>query len=291
MKGTSPYLVFSAYLATVLVFEILVRSSLTTLGLSAYRSEKISMLLAAGLLIATHKLHFYQGQPKHSFKKPDFLQIKQALLFSVLLGAAGIALIGVQVFLTAQFFQQTAATLWNFTGNPGELGFHDRYFGSKSGPINLALFFSTQCIVLPLAEEIYFKGIILEKLLSKHSVLASILITSTLFTVAHDSRTYISVFAFSVLSCLYYQYCRNIWILAGIHGFGNFYDWLYSGFGGITFLEAKRVDELGNLSTWGVELIIAVLFCTACCLFLFKISSKVPPSPSPASSSPDPDPT
>lgn len=290
MKGTSPLAAYAAYLATLVLFEFLVSSWLANAGLSAYRSEKISILLAAALLIAMHRLFIDQGMTNISFSQPSTAHLLHVLIFSVLLGIAGVSLIGVQVFLTAQFSELQAAASWNFTGHPGELEFHYEYLGMKSGLINLALFASTQFIVLPLAEEIYFKGIILEKLLSKYSIVASALITSTLFAIAHDNKMFISVFTFSVLTCFYYRRCRNIGILTSIHGLGNLYDWLYSGFGGITFLEAKHIDELNLISTWRVEIALAVVSCLFCCLYLIRLSLPAPPSPSPGSASRDPDP-
>jgi membrane protease YdiL (CAAX protease family) len=279
MKGTSPFLVFAAYLATLLLFETVVSSSIAVTGISIYRSEKISLLLAAILLIATCRLHFDSRQPSINFSTPSTASFQEAAIASVLLWFTGIALIGVQVFLTAQFSEQRAAELWDFTGQPGALGLYDKYFGSKSGLVNLVLFASTQFIVVPLAEEIYFKGLILEKLLWKYSGSTSILITSTLFAIAHDSRMFISVFAFSVFTCIYYQRRRNIWILASIHGFGNFFDWLYSGFGGITFLEAKRIDQLSLFSTWRIDIAVATVSCSACSYFLIRLSRPTPPSP------------
>lgn len=289
MKGTSPYLVFAFYLATVLGFELLLAPFLSTTGLSNYRSEKISMLIFAALLIATYRLHLNKKQKCFSYRAPKARLVQQAIIFSILLGIAGIALIGTQVFLTAQLSENAAATLWNFTGIPGEVGFYDRYFGSKSGLMNLTLFASTQFIALPLVEEIYFKGIILERLLLKHSMAVSILITSILFSAAHDRSTIVSVFMFSVLTCFYYLHQRNIWLLVVVHGLGNFYDWLYSGLGGISFLESKHVDELDRLSTWTTELGIAVIFCAACHYFLVRISSRAQPEPSPGSCARGPD--
>jgi len=121
---------------------------------------------------------------------------------------------------------------------------------------------------MPLTEELYFRGLILQKLNIKFSTFIAIILTAILFTFPHTRNQLIPIFIFSVLISIFFLKFRNIWLIVIIHGFSNFIDWLYFGYGGIRYIESRTVEEISLISTWAPEIIIAVFFYLICVYLL-----------------------
>lgn len=91
-----------------------------------------------------------------------------------------------------------------------------------------ALTFVNLCILAPLWEELFFRGILLRRFLLKWSPQKSIIISSLLFGVIHVNPLTI-VFAFFIGCVLGYTYLKSNSILVPmiIHSFSNFLGFLY----------------------------------------------------------------
>lgn len=78
-------------------------------------------------------------------------------------------------------------------------------------------------VLVPIAEEIFFRGLLFDWFRNKMPIWAAVLITSLLFGLAHyDSWiVMVSTFIMGVALALAYQYTKSIWISIFIHIFTN----------------------------------------------------------------------
>lgn len=79
------------------------------------------------------------------------------------------------------------------------------------------------CILTPIWEEYFFRGILLRKLTLKFKATTSVILSSAIFAVLHLGGS--SMFHAFVIGCLFaYVYVRtkNIWVSIVLHGITNF---------------------------------------------------------------------
>lgn len=239
-------------------------------GFSEYRSAKLGYLLVAIILLVLFP-YFRSTTDQHRiFSIPTLRQLASSAVFAILVTIGGFAAIGLQVLITAQVSLDMAASLWDFSGNEFTVTARYQYLGRNSGAFNLLLFLTTQALMLPLAEEVYFRGLILEKYVAKLGSAGAVLITSVLFTLPHAGSLYLSTFIFSLLICTHFLLYRNIWLVFLIHGWSNLMDWLISGYGGLDYIESHAPGELAQPSTWVPELVLAGICVALCCWILYR---------------------
>ena len=290
MKNLSSFIIFAIYLTMLVIFETYVPELVSKTGLTPYRSQKISYILMAMLMIFCFRFLSEEKYKNELFAPPSKDKVKHCFLFALLLSLAGIAMVSCQIFAVALISPDSAFAFWNFSGEPAEFNIHNEYFGLKSGIFNISLFVSTQVFMMPFLEELYFRGLIMEKFTQRFSLTTSILLSSLLFTICHPVNQHLSLFVFAIFLSVYFLIHRNIWLLAIVHGTNNLIDWLYSGFGGMAFIESRTLGELPLLSTWLPEIIIAAVFYAGCIYLLVRTFRAAPLAPLPASDAPARDP-
>jgi membrane protease YdiL (CAAX protease family) len=290
MKNLSSLIIFAIYFTTLVIFETYVPEFVSKTGLTPYRSQKISYILMAMLMIFCFRFLSEEKYKNELFAPPQKNKVKHCLLFALLLAIAGIAMISCQIYAVALISPDSAFASWKFSGKPAVLNIHDEYFGLKSGILNITLFLSTQVLFQPFFEELYFRGLIMKKFINRFSVTTSILLSSLLFTICHPANQYLHTMIYSIFISIYFLIHRNIWLAAIVHGTNNLMSWLYSGFGGMAFIESRTLGELPLLSTWLPEIIIAAVFYAGCIYLLVRTFRAAPLAPLPESDAPARDP-
>jgi hypothetical protein len=78
-------------------------------------------------------------------------------------------------------------------------------------------------ILVPILEEIFYRRIILNSLLEKHSAIFAIFVSSSMFSVGHvDFNNSFIFFGFGILLGTIYWKTRNLYYSIGLHVFINF---------------------------------------------------------------------
>lgn len=270
MHNISPLLIFAIYLIGIVLAEYFMLDAPFDLGIPEYQSTKIGYLFVAIILITLFRHLRSTTDQYHIFRIPTPGQLADSMVFAVLITAGGFAAIGLQIFITAQVSIDTATTLWDFTGNEFVVGPKYEYLGKNSGAFSLPLFLVTQAVFLPLAEEMYFRGLILEKYATKLGSTGAVLVTSLLFTLPHPGNLHLSTFVFSIMVCCHFILYRNIWLIFLIHGLSNFLHWLISGYGGVDYIESHHLNQLGELSTWALEIVLGASCIALCGWMLYR---------------------
>jgi membrane protease YdiL (CAAX protease family) len=268
MNKLSPYLIFTLYLTLLIFFETSAQDFLAFTDLAKYRSEKLSQLLFTLFIFSLFFCFRVPVNENIIFSPPSFYPALHCIVFGIFLGIGTIALVSIQVYLVALVLPNLNEYWWTFTGTEATIGATNYFLGLESGYINLTLFILAQIICMPIVEEFYFRGLILQKFLSRRSTMYSILVTSILFSLPHPKYQLIYTLVFSIMVCYYFLAFRNIWLVAIIHVLNNFMSWVYVGFGGISFLESRSSEDIAQVSTWYIELFMAIFFIAACLYML-----------------------
>ncbi|KGN03127.1 CAAX protease [Clostridium novyi A str. 4570] len=106
-------------------------------------------------------------------------------------------------------------------------GLAEKMMGQKilenSGTIYDTIYeFILVVILAPIAEELIFRGVILNRLKMRWGVGPAIIISSILFGVLHINLAIIGAFLFGVMMCIVYMKTRNIFVTMLIHCVNNF---------------------------------------------------------------------
>lgn len=87
---------------------------------------------------------------------------------------------------------------------------------------NFTLAFITTCILAPIMEEIMFRGLILNNLLSKKSIWFSVIISSLIFGIIHFNLVQgINAFILGIFLAITYIKTRNLWVCILGHFLNN----------------------------------------------------------------------
>jgi CAAX protease family protein len=111
-----------------------------------------------------------------------------------------------------------------FTGVSFFLYFLLAYPEDHPSKFTFSLSFFGMVILVPIFEEIFFRGLILHQLLMKYKAHTAILFSSFLFAISHlNIRILIPLFLFSILvSYLYYRFKQSLIIVIVAHVVWNF---------------------------------------------------------------------
>lgn len=78
-------------------------------------------------------------------------------------------------------------------------------------------------IFAPLLEELIFRGVLLNRLKIRIGIIPSILITSILFAIGHDTGGMLSAFVFGICMCILYLKTDNILVPMAVHFINNLF--------------------------------------------------------------------
>jgi membrane protease YdiL (CAAX protease family) len=166
----------------------------------------------------------------------------------------------VEVILVSNIDIDIAYRLWNFPQ-------------FRPDPQNLmtpalALNLVTAIILAPVAEEIFFRRLLIQSLLMKYSTLAAILISSLIFSVLHfHSFHLISTMVFSITLALLYLKSRSILICIASHSIFNIFAVLNDLYG---FRPMVTEQNIRDPATWLQFLILYAFSVTALALLAVR---------------------
>ncbi len=118
-------------------------------------------------------------------------------------------------------------------------------------------------ILTPVLEEFYFRGMLLNSLRARRSLLTSVLVSAAAFGVIHGRAT-ILAFGFGVIAALMFLRCRSLWLPIVVHGAYNISIILP---GVPSLIQRKSLPEATAPGTWAVEIFLAIAFIPLAILF------------------------
>jgi membrane protease YdiL (CAAX protease family) len=189
-------------------------------------------------------------------------------LFTVLNGfVIAVVLVGftlgqhaVEVILVSNVDIDTAYKLWNFPQlrpNPQNL----------MTPA-LALNFVTAIILAPVAEEIFFRRLLIQSLLIKYSTITAVLISSLIFSLLHfHSFHLVSTMVFAITLALLYLKSQSILICIAAHSIFNIFAILNDLYG---FRPMVTEQNIRDPATWLQLLIVYAFSATALALLAVR---------------------
>jgi len=276
MRKIHYFFIFSIFLISIIGAEAVIFPLFTNIGIEQYLASKLAYLTAYALLIL---LFFALRNSKEfsiNFSISSAKKLAKLAGFGFCFSFLDYSLVGLQVLLVAQFSNSYAASLWEFSPSLLSWGADNHYLGLNSGFLSLALFLCTQIVGAPLVEELYFRGLVFNKLRQRSSLAISILGTSVLFTLFHPVNQYLSTFIFSVLLTKIFSGNQNILEVTFIHGVNNLCLWLESGFGAMSHLKNHDPATLSSISAWYPELLTAAILIPTSLMFLNWLAADLP---------------
>ena len=141
-----------------------------------------------------------------SFKRPDISDVIMDCLYASLFFSMG----GLFFLMTWKFFSGSSML------KAGDILMHKHY------PLLFA-FYITSCLLSPVAEELFFRGILYRKMREKWSIIISVLVLSSLFALIHlyFSGQGLVPFAGSLIFCFGYEKTKFILAPVLLHIIGN----------------------------------------------------------------------
>ncbi len=135
--------------------------------------------------------------------------------------------------------------------------------------ISTSLFIFVRMILVPIVEEIFFRGFVQLELSTKLGRVGALFISSAIFTIFHDQFCYFSVFISSLIFGYIFLKTNNLVNSIVIHSITNLFLWLQDGFGVFIFYTSKKQETLSEVGTWKLEILLFILL-TPVLLFLIN---------------------
>ncbi|MGQ0604215.1 MAG: lysostaphin resistance A-like protein [Anaerolineales bacterium] len=137
-------------------------------------------------------------------------------LWLLLIAALTLALLPVRALVAL-------LTLWLVEGNFDSLQARSDLLTPEFSLIGFTITFLFVGILAPISEELFFRGALYGWLAARYRVWIAVLVSSTLFGLAHfDSLgVVVSSFIMGVMIALVYEYTRSLWAAIAIHVLNN----------------------------------------------------------------------
>jgi membrane protease YdiL (CAAX protease family) len=114
-------------------------------------------------------------------------------------------------------------------------------------------------VIVPIYEELYFRALLINALLSKYSVYFSITISSLVFALIHSPDLMPSVFLSGLLYAFLYIKYQNILLPIICHGMGNIFLYMYQYSGELENFKNKSIEQAQNINSWSFEIGAALI--------------------------------
>lgn len=112
-------------------------------------------------------------------------------------------------------------------------------------------------ILVPITEEIIFRGLILRRLMSKYDTWAAVSLSSLLFSLFHTNKSFVGSFFHAVLFAVLAVKFASLYAPILVHGAYNLFAFVaQTSFG--TFLVADKL-KIGSIGYWAPELMCLAL--------------------------------
>lgn len=185
---------------------------------------------------------------------------KRISLLKLLVLATLIAIIETPIFIGLEaLYAWITATAWP------DLAIRIFGFGTNVStdirhPIQIILLGAlVRGVIVPIYEELYFRALLINALLSKYSVFVSITISSLVFALIHSPDLMPSVFLSGLLYAFLYIKYQNILLPIICHGMGNIFLYMYQYSGELENFRSKSIEQAQNINSWSFEIGAALI--------------------------------
>lgn len=228
----------------------------------------ISIICVSKHRLARENLKFdaFLGAPLHP---RDVFEITVVLLFSVALGIGSWAAL---ILIEANVDLEWTFLYWGLISP-------EIFDGIRWLPQWLVINLIAGVIVVPITEEIIFRGFVLGRLREKYGVIHAIIVSSLIFAVFHLDKSFIGSFAHGVIFAILAVRFSSLYAPMLVHGLYNAaVSVLQTRFGIFMSVEKPRISSASYWSAELVCLVIGVVFLGVYLLFLIRLraTGKVP---------------
>lgn len=173
-------------------------------------------------------------------------EILTVSIFSICLGVGGWAAL---VYTEANVSADFAYKYWKFMS---QKDFHEMRWSSGWIVINIL----AGSILVPIAEEIFFRGLVLRRLLFLYSPVKAIIISSAIFALLHLNKSFIGAFLHGIVYALLAIRFASLFAPIVAHGIYNCFILLLE----VAFGYSISADPalIGKINYWGEEMICLV---------------------------------
>lgn len=208
----------------------------------------VTMVVLCKYFIRREKLTFHQFMG-NSLSRHWMIDMAFGLLCSVLLGVASWALL---VFLSATISAEWAYGYWQLITKA-------EFEEIAWLPSWLVIYTLCSVILVPITEEIVFRGFVLRRLREKYRLGTAVVISSFLFAVVHFNKDFLGAFLMGIILAVLALRFSSLYAPMIVHGVYNaIVSVLQRGFGQFMVVDKNRID---SISYWMPELIL-LLVCT-----------------------------
>lgn len=126
-------------------------------------------------------------------------------------------------------------------------------------------------VIAPIAEELMFRGVLLNRLKLKHGILAAIIISSALFGFTHLSIAMLRSAIFGACMCIVYLRTKNILVPISLHMIYNFILTMVGSYKALFgFQVANSVELLPSTGTTMLYILVCIIVTVVSTLYLQK---------------------
>lgn len=185
---------------------------------------------------------------------------KRISLLKLLVLATLIAIIETPIFIGLEaLYAWITATAWPDLA-VRIFGFGTNISTDIRHPIQIILLGAlVRGVIVPIYEELYFRALLINALLSKYSVYFSITISSLVFALIHSPDLMPSVFLSGLLYAFLYIKYQNILLPIICHGMGNIFLYMYQYSGELENFRSKSIEQAQNINSWSFEIGAALI--------------------------------
>lgn len=185
---------------------------------------------------------------------------KRISLLKLLVLATLIAIIETPIFIGLEaLYAWITATAWPDLA-VRIFGFGTNISTDIRHPIQIILLGAlVRGVIVPIYEELYFRALLINALLSKYSVYFSITISSLVFALIHSPDLMPSVFLSGLLYAFLYIKYQNILLPIICHGMGNIFLYMYQYSGELENFKNKSIEQAQNINSWSFEIGAALI--------------------------------
>ena len=201
LKARYILLIFLAYIASGSIISYF----FTAIGMDYIFGFSDLLLNLTLLAVLFWALARYRIKAKNIFGRIPITGIWLTVVFLVIV----VGMFSVAVAVFQEYFFPRNATNNDFYG-----------LYNFSDPVSLVIGNISIVIIIPLIEELIFRGILIHRWSRKWSKRTAILLSSFVFGIGHIDP--IGAFAFGVISSLLYIKTKSLWVSIGAHSLNNF---------------------------------------------------------------------
>ena len=200
-----------------IVMSIVSGIYLSLSGNSQYASDIASILVAGPLTLymfyqwKSHHISFSESTLDESMTKKRWVKY---ISFTLLVKITGLFAMLLAASIILYLFKDSLGWIIELL--------NDIQFGNMT-PLNYVFLFISICILAPLWEELFFRGILLRRLAKKWRISTSIIVSSLIFGLLHfGGNSIIHATLFGCFMAFAYLKTKNIWVPIALHSISNF---------------------------------------------------------------------